>query len=347
MWPQNTGDEMTAFSRKRTFEVLDIGRPHDQASRVADVVLIGLISINVLAVILESIPEMAQRWHAEFYALEIFSVVVFSVEYLARLWSCAEDPERDFSSPVLGRLRYMLTPMALIDLIAILPFYLGFFVTADLRFMRVLRLLRIFKLTRYSSSMSLLLEVLKDEVKSIGAALFVLMLLIVLAASFTYLAEHQAQPQAFGSIPAAMWWTVITMTTVGYGDVVPVTVLGKFFGATIGIMGVGMVALPAGLLASGFSGALRRRRIEYEELVQDALEDGQIEDHEEEALEASRAELGISAEEAELILGAGLRKSGVRIGVCPHCQKSLYTRRQSDRSGERRDSDEPAPDTTP
>ena len=156
----------------------------------------------------------------------------------------------------MGRLRYMITPMAVINLFAILPFYLAFFVDADLRILHVLRLLRIFKLTRYASSISLLSQVLKEESRSIGVALFLLLLLRVIAASFTFLAEQGAQPEAFGSIPGAIWWAVITMTTVGYGDVVPVTALGKVFGAVLGVIGVGMVALPGRLARRG----LHRRR---------------------------------------------------------------------------------------
>lgn len=305
--------------RKRTHEILDISLPHDRVGRWVDVFLIVLIGLNVTAVIFETLPGLSQGWQDIFFWFEIFSVLIFTVEYVLRVWSSLENENVAHAHPIAGRLRYMLTPMALIDLFVILPFYLGFFVNFDLRFLRVLRLLRVFKLTRYSSSMSLLLNVLRDEGRAIGAALFVLMLMIVLTASLTFLAEHEAQPVAFGSIPAAMWWAVITMTTVGYGDVVPVTVWGKIMGGIIGVIGIGMVALPAGLLSSGFSNELHRRRRAYTDRVENALEDGVITLAEEEALKEVRQDLGIRMDDARDILETELRAGGQQIAQCSHC----------------------------
>ncbi len=309
--------------RQRTHEILDISSPHDKVGRFIDVGLIALIALNVVAVIFETLPGLDQGWRHIFYWFEVFSIVIFSFEYVLRIWSAVDDDEVDYSHPFFGRLRYILTPMALIDLIVILPFYLGFFIAFDLRFLRVLRLLRIFKLTRYSSSMSLLLNVLREEGRAIGAAMFVLMLMLVLTASLAYLAEHKVQPEAFGSIPAAMWWAVITMTTVGYGDVVPITIWGKLMGAGIGILGIGMVALPAGLLSSGFSNELHRRRKKYSDMVETALEDGIITDEEEVALREVREDLGIRAEDAKDIMETEMRFSGDGAANCPHCGKSL------------------------
>jgi voltage-gated potassium channel len=172
--------------------------------------------------------------------------------------------------------------------------------------------------------MSLLLSVLKEEGKPIGASMFVLILLVNVAASLTYLAEHSAQPEKFGTIPAAMWWAIITMTTVGYGDVVSVTVFGKFLGACIGIIGMGMAALPAGLLASGFNTALHRRRREYEEAVEEALVDGVLSQVEIKRLEETQEELGIAHEDAMELLETDIRKSGAAVYACPHCAKALY-----------------------
>ncbi|NQU57070.1 MAG: ion transporter [Rhodospirillales bacterium] len=311
--------------RQRAHEILDISLPHDKVGRFIDLCLIILIALNVGAVIFETLPGLDQGWRDFFFWFEVFSIVIFSLEYVLRVWSAVDDDEVDYHHPIFGRLRYMLTPMALIDLLVILPFYLGFFVAFDLRFLRVLRLLRIFKLTRYSSSMSLLLNVLRDEGRAIGAAMFVLMLMLVLTASLAYLAEHKVQPEAFGSIPAAMWWAVITMTTVGYGDVVPITVWGKLMGAAIGILGIGMVALPAGLLSSGFSNELHRRRKKYSDMVETALEDGVISDEEEEALKEVRMDLGIRNDDAKEIIEAERRVSEDKITTCPHCGKSLGT----------------------
>ncbi|MBL4606763.1 MAG: ion transporter [Pseudomonadales bacterium] len=322
--------------KKRTFEILNVSERDDRLSRVIDIFLITLISINVISVILETLPSLQNKHQTFFDNFETVSVVIFSIEYLARVWSAVENTERDYSHPFLGRLRYMITPMALIDLIVIMPLYLGFFVAIDLRFMRVLRLLRVFRLTRYSSSMSVLLKVLSDEARAIGAALFVLCMLIIMASSLTYLAEHDAQPEAFGSIPAAMWWAVITMTGVGYGDVTPITAIGKILAAIISIISIGIVALPAGLLASGFSEALRQRRAHYEKLVEDVMMDGVITSDEEAQLKNTQANLGLNADEAEIIIDASrnrqIEKDTSRVvnsieqemkialnNRCPHC----------------------------
>lgn len=326
--------------RKRTFEILDIGEKGDRLSRIVDILLISLISLNVLSVILETLPSLQNSYQSLFDRFEIVSVIIFSIEYLARVWCSVETTGKDYSHPLWGRLRYMLTPMALIDLIVIMPLYLGLFLTVDLRFMRVLRLLRIFKLTRYSASMSLLLQVLADEARSIGAALFVLCMLVIMASSLTYLAEHEAQPEAFSSIPAAMWWAVITMTSVGYGDVTPLTVAGKILASIISVISIGIVALPAGILASGFSEAVRRRRAHYEKLVEDIIEDGVITPDEERVLKDTRENLGLGPDEAEVILdtsrikqlekdtGTVLNKIEKEMKTalnnrCPHCGKAV------------------------
>lgn len=309
--------------RKRAFEILEVSSKGDRISYLVDALLVLLILLNLAAIILESVPAYRLRWETTFHAFELFSVAVFTVEYLMRLWCSAEHPRLAGQGPIQARLRHMFSMMAIIDLMAILPFFLGMFFTLDLRFMRVLRLLRIFKLTRYFSAVNVVLEVLHEEARAFGAAFFVLMVIMVLASSGIYIFEHEAQPEAFGSIPAAMWWAVATLTTVGYGDVTPVTVGGKIFGACITIVGIGMVALPAGILASAFSDHLHERKSAFGEKVDQALKDGVITQFEEKQLEDIRKELDLTPEEATFILDQARKHYQAHHPHCPHCGKPV------------------------
>lgn len=293
-------------------------------TRRFDVILIALVTLNVVAVILESVAAIRQQWGVWLHAFEIFSVVIFTAEYVLRVWSAVDNPWLEaYRSPVRGRLRFARTPMSLIDLFAILPFYLGLLVQVDLRFLRVLRLLRIFKLTRYSGSMTLLFQVLRTEGRTIGAAMFVLLLLLVIASSLAFIIEGDSHPSgAFSSIPATMYWAVITMTTVGYGDIVPVTALGKMLTVVIAIISVGMVALPAGILASGFSAALHRRREEVEDRIEDALADGHLTEEEQAEIEQLVERLNVSPADLRLILDTVHRDRRQEDAPCPHCGRS-------------------------
>ncbi|EAR08070.1 ion transporter [Reinekea blandensis] len=317
--------------RKQTARILSVDGRH-RLSRVVDWLLILLISLNVLAIILESVPSFHDRYATPLFWFEAFSVTVFSVEYVLRVWSSVELVGFNDTGAFKARLRYMVTPLALIDLLAIAPFYLSILFAVDLRFLRVIRLLRIFKLTRYSGAMNLLLSVFREEAQAFMAAFFVLLMLLILASSGIYLLEHEVQPDAFGSIPDAMWWAMATLTTVGYGDVVPITPLGKLFGGLITVIGIGMVALPAGILASGFADQVHRRRSQYEERLEQVLGDGIITHHEQEDLSHLRESLGLSQDEVEDLTHAYLKKHQQSIRQCPHCHKPLIQERRSDRS---------------
>jgi voltage-gated potassium channel len=263
---------MNPIYRKRVAELLETGRPDDPVIRLIHWLLTLLIGLNVMAVILESVAELEVRYYTLFLLFERASVAIFTLEYGLRVWSYPDLPGASVKRALRGRLRYMRSPYALIDLAAILPFYMGFFIHLDLRFLRVIRLLRIFKFTRYSSTIQAMLEALRAEASTLAAAFFLLFILFVLASSGIYLIEQRAQPEDFGSIPAAMWWAMATLTTVGYGDVIPITPWGKFFGGCITIIGVGMVALPAGIIASGFSNHLKLRNIDYDQLFNKLLD---------------------------------------------------------------------------
>ena len=251
--------------QQRIFELLEVAHPDDTASRVTDLFLFVLIAFNVLAVILETVDDLAAQFAPIFLFFEVFSVAVFSVEYVLRLWTCTKD-ER-YAHPLIGRLKFAASWPAVVDLLAILPFYLPMFLAIDLRMIRALRffrLLRFLKLSRYSESMRIFGKVLRSERAELLVALFVAGVLLIIGSSFLYIVEHDAQPEIFSSIPSAMWWGVATLTTVGYGDAYPITPLGRFLGAIVAIMGVGMFALPAGILASGFAREMDKRRGEPE-----------------------------------------------------------------------------------
>ena len=307
---------MTA--RRRIFELLELTPFDTKAGKILNWGLLALILANVTMVIIESVDWIYADYSLWFDTFETFSVAVFTIEYLARLWCSVE--ARPDEPPLRTRLLFNVQPMSLVDIAAIAPFYIAMVVGIDLRFLRVLRLLRIFKLTRYSSALSVLLDVLREESSSFAAGLFIMIVLLVIAASGAYLAEHQAQPDGFGTIPDAMWWAVATLTTVGYGDVTPVTVMGKVFGALVTLIGVGMAALPAGISASGMTDQLRRRRAALIDEYRHALEDGIIDENEEAELEAHRRRLGLSRQlVSEIRASLKNHKTGKKHGKCPHC----------------------------
>ncbi|MDP4527904.1 ion transporter [Alkalimonas delamerensis] len=282
---------------------LEPSTEYDKRYLWVDIALILLIGLNIIALILQSIESLDQAYHRYFWYFEIFSITVFTLEYGARIWSIVDAPEyqQQAGSNWQKRWRYIRSPMAIIDLLAFLPFYLGLFIDLDLRYLRVFRLLRVFKLTRYSRSMQLLMNVFKEERFSLFAAFAVLFIIMLVAACAMYSLEKDIQPEHFSSIPQAMWWALVTLTTVGYGDVTPVTDLGKLFGGLITIVGIGMVALPAGILASGFSEQLSRRRQFYQLALDQAYQEGKLVPGAEPMLDKLRCELGVSHTEARIM----------------------------------------------
>jgi voltage-gated potassium channel len=223
--------------------------------------LVAIILLNVLALILESEPWLYAAYGPWFDYFEIFSVAVFSVEYVLRLWACTEHAQ--YARPIAGRLRYMVSFMAIIDLLAILPFYLvglagGY--TRVLRLFRLFRLFRMLKLVRYSNALDTMSRVLRNKREEIIITMLVLTMVIIVSSTVMYYAENEAQPDKFPSILSAMWWAIITLATVGYGDVYPVTELGRAFGALTALFGVALFALPAGLIGAGFMEEIDRQR---------------------------------------------------------------------------------------
>ncbi len=246
--------------RKRTWEIVERAKGGDTASYVFDIFIFSLIFLNVFAVIAGSVRSIQVKWAYFLDGFEVFSVVVFTIEYVARLWSCVVDPR--FSGPLRGRIRLAFRPLLIIDLLAILPFYLPFF-NADLRSLRILRLLRVLrvaKVARYYASLDLMTSVFRSKKEELVLTSALMIFLLVIASSILYCCENSAQPNAFSSIPATMWWSVATLTTVGYGDMYPVTPLGKFFSSIIAIIGIGMFALPTGIIGAGFVEAIQEKK---------------------------------------------------------------------------------------
>jgi voltage-gated potassium channel len=254
-------DSLGVNVKKRIHQLLEPAES-DVYSRAVDVFIIALILLNVLAVILETVDALAQNYGIVFTFFERFSIIVFTAEYVLRIATITASPT--YRRPLWGRLRFMATPMAIIDLLAILPFYLPFLVGGQFV---VLRLLRLFKLSRYFRALRIMGNVLREKSEELLISLVAVVFLLVLASCFMYFIEHEAQPSKFSSIPETMWWGVATLTTVGYGDVFPITPMGKFLGAIIAVLGIGLFALPAGILASGFSEHLEDQSEEEDERI--------------------------------------------------------------------------------
>ena len=244
----------------------ELGNTH--WDRALNAFIILLILLNVVAVMLETIPSIYEPNKAFFYYFDIISVAIFSIEYILRVWSCVHDAR--FRHPVYGRLRYMVTLGAIIDLLAILPFYLHVFVGLDLRILRILRLfrfLRLFRLTSYMKATKLIVNVFRSVYNQLLLSLVLAVTLIIISSSLVYFPEHIAQPDVFTSIPATIWWSVVTLTTVGYGDMIPITIIGKVFTGVILLAGVAMFALPAGIITAGFLEEIRKQKKSGRQLI--------------------------------------------------------------------------------
>jgi voltage-gated potassium channel len=253
--PKNIG-----WNKETFFWLLERDDSDEHAGKLIDYLMIACILINVSCTIFETVPSYNEKFHHQFEMVNTITVIIFTIEYILRIWCCVVNPE--YQSPILGRLKYSKTPLALIDFFSILPFYLPLIIAMDIDFLRILRLfrlIRLIKLFRYSQSASVFRDVYrlkKSELKMVLGAIF---FLLILASSLVYHFENKAQPEKFSSIPASMWWAMATLTTVGYGDVYPITTQGKLFASLIAIMGIGMVALPSGILGSGFVIIMRRK----------------------------------------------------------------------------------------
>lgn len=230
-------------------------------ARLIRIFIVLLIVLNLLSVVIETANNIAQTYARYFLILEEITIVAFSIEYVLRAWVCTLD--KNFRHPIKGRLKYLLSPIAIVDLLAIVPFYLLFIVHIDIRtlsMLRTFRILRIFKLRRYAHGLDVIFRVIHSKLEELAIVFSTLIIMLVIVSSVMYYLERDFQPEIFSSIPATMWWGVATLTTIGYGDMVPMTMYGKLFGSIVSLIGLAMFALPAAILTSGFTEQMREEK---------------------------------------------------------------------------------------
>jgi voltage-gated potassium channel len=245
--------------RRRVFEIIEGDARRAFLSRLFSASLITLILLNVITAIFETVPTMTRTYFAIFGAIEAVSLTVFAAEYVVRLWVCVEHPRARGTTAWRARVAYVFTPAAIIDFIAIVPFFIVLLGGADVRTMVLVRLMRLFKLGRYSTGFQSLFEAIRRERQALLASLLILTSVVLVSASLAYIAEREAQPDDFGTIPEAMWWAIVTVTTVGYGDVVPKTLAGHIIAGITMITGILMIALPIAIIGSSFAEVIRQR----------------------------------------------------------------------------------------
>ena len=289
--------------QKRTSQLLSKGNVADKPSQYVDMILFILIVLNIAAVCLESVRHIGNEYKVAFNAFEFFSVVIFSIEYVLRVWSAPARNDLGASTNFIKRMKYIFSFTGLIDFLAIIPSILPYFFGGlDLRWLRVLRLLRLLKISNYSSALEDFFSAIKADWRSFSAALYLMVIALFLSSALMYIAEHDSQPEKFSSIPETMWWGLITLTTVGYGDVSPVTPLGKIIGAFTAIMGVCTVALLTGIVASAFANQRAQKAAILEAEISQALSDGVISDDEAQKIEKLRKELNLSPEHSKSLV---------------------------------------------
>jgi voltage-gated potassium channel len=245
--------------RRRIYLLLEEGPGGSRAGRTIDRLLVGLIVLNLIAVALESVPSLRHDYGIAFTAVEHVSLAAFTLEYALRLWTAAEHGPHRHLSGFRARLKYALSPAGIVDLIAVLPFWFAPFLPDDLRVLQVLRILRFFKIARYSPAIRSLLVVLYRERRALFGCTIVTLGTALVSAALMHLAEGRVQPDKLGTIPDALWWAVVTLGTIGYGDVVPVTPLGKVIATATIFLGLVMIALPVGIIATAFAEQIHRR----------------------------------------------------------------------------------------
>ena len=291
--------------QNRLNQILERADFGDRVSRSTDMFFTALVIVNIISITLESVPWIYAAHKSLFTWIEIISVGIFTIEYLCRVWVAPTkiSGPRNFASACKSRAKYVLSFSGIVDLLSILPFYLrSFFPFLDLRILRALRLLRILKLSHYNSAMEDLFEAIFEERRSFYAASYLFAILFILSSTLMYFAEYRTHPTGFQSIPDSMYWALITLTTVGYGDITPITVTGKLIAVGSAILGVIVVAIITGIVASSFNAQMERRNIIFEDQVRKALLDGILDYAEKADLERLRKQFGMSKRRADALI---------------------------------------------
>jgi voltage-gated potassium channel len=257
---QNGMESEQLSLRQWTHTVLEEGQSESAAGRVIEALLVVLIVANVVAVALETIPSIYGKFGVPFSAFEQFSLFAYALEYVARVWSSIEDPRICVRGPLHGRIVFALRPLMIVDFLAFAPSILGLFLGFDFRVLRIFRLFRLLKLARYSQALQALLSVLLAERSALFASAILLLATTCFYGELMHLVEGSIQPRVLGTMPGAMYWAITTLATVGYGDITPVTPIGKFIAGLTMVTGLALFALPVGIIANGFVTGLSRRR---------------------------------------------------------------------------------------
>jgi voltage-gated potassium channel len=245
--------------RWRVYSLLD-GETRTRGAAAVRMVMVAAIVVNAAAIVLTTVKSLHASWGNLFDAMDETAVVLFALDYGARIWTAPEGDSASGRAPWALRLAYIGSALGIVDLVAMLPFFLEPFVRNDSDWFRVLRLVAVAKITRYAPPLQLFIAVIRSEAQVLLSALLAMTVVWVVVSAIIFALEHEAQPEVFSSVPMAMWWAIVTMATVGYGDIVPVTAAGRAFGGIVMVLGIASVAAPAGILATGFATELRKRR---------------------------------------------------------------------------------------
>lgn len=287
----------------RLFQILESEVKHDLSTRFCSIFIATIVLLNIVAVVLGSVNTLYQRWSIYFDYFEWFSIILFSVEYLLRIWASGACLPPGHGNSWRGRKAYILSFYGLIDLIALAPYFLQVLIPGlDLRIVRAVRLVRVFKISHYSTAIEDLVQAIYDERRSFAATLYLLLITILITSSLMYFAENEAQPEKFASIPDAIYWAVITLTTVGYGDLTPVTWPGRVIALCTAFLGVCTVAILTGIVASAFANQMARRRVIFETELRKAFVNGMISPQEDQILDQLGRAFNLSSEETERMM---------------------------------------------